>query len=212
VVRRFGGDSVLLLQGDASEKRLKETDLSRHGVIHFAAHAVVDERHPDRSAILLAPGSHEEDGWLQVGEIAALDLDGQLIGLSACQTADGALLRGEGVLNLARAFFQAGARAVVASLWPLRDEEAAWLFDTFYARVVRGHTAAEALRDTQREAIRRGFPAAAWASLVLIGDGSTRPVPGGIGSGRTVERSLWMAGIVIALTIALLVVYTRRRS
>ena len=52
--------------------------------------------------------------------------------LSACSTNTGTVLRGEGVMSLARAFFQAGAHTVVASLWPLRDDEAAIFFDRFY--------------------------------------------------------------------------------
>lgn len=195
ILRSFGGTSELWLDTEASESRLKNTDLREFSVMHFAAHAIVDERDADRSAILLSPDDEQEDGLLRVPEIQALELDGQLVGLSACQTAGGTLLRGEGVLSLARGFFRAGARAVVASLWPLRDDEAAELFESFYARIADGRTVAAALKDAQNEMMQRGSPASAWAGVVAIGDGSITPAPGGIPSSPP-SVHVWVAGIV----------------
>ena len=108
------------------------------GLLHFAAHAVADEERPERSAVLLAPGGAAEDGLLQSREIVDLPLDGRVVVLSACRSAGGSVLRGEGVLSLARAFFQAGSPAVVGSLWPLRDDETATLFESFYRHLARG--------------------------------------------------------------------------
>ena len=170
VVRHLGGASRLLVGAEASELYLKNADLAGTGVLHFAAHAVVDEEHPERAAVLLAPGAASEDGFLQVREIGDLRLSGQLVVLSACQSASGSVLRGEGVLGLARAFFQSGARTVVGSLWPLRDDEAAVLFDLFYRYLASGSSVAEALRRAQEDAVRAGLPAAAWAGLVVLGD------------------------------------------
>lgn len=63
--------------------------------------------YPERSAIFLTPGDAREDGWLQPHEIAALDLRGAVVVLSACDSAEGSLIPGEGPLSLARAFSQA---------------------------------------------------------------------------------------------------------
>ncbi|MGH9335770.1 MAG: CHAT domain-containing protein, partial [Vicinamibacteria bacterium] len=106
VVRRLGGGSDLLLAEAASEHALKQQDLTRYGILHFAVHAVADEENPDRSAVVLSPGNEGEDGLLQVREIGELGLDGRIVVLSACRTASGLTLNGEGVLSLARAFFQ----------------------------------------------------------------------------------------------------------
>jgi hypothetical protein len=178
IERHVGGVDVLL--GDrASEKALKTRDLGTYGIVHFAAHAVADETHPDRSAILLAPGDAVEDGLLQAREIEALPLDGRIVVLSACQTAGGEVLSGEGVLSLARAFFAGGAQAVVGSRWPLRDADAAALFDSFYRHLGQGTSLAHALKAAQDEARAAGRPASAWAGLVLLGNGDLRPFPGG---------------------------------
>src|SRR5262249_55021015 len=145
----------------------------------FAAHAVADDERPERSSVLLAPGSPAEDGLLQVREIADLPLGGRIVVLSACRSAGGSLLRGEGVLSLAPAFFQARAPAVVGSLWPLRDDEGERLFGAFYRHLAGGVSLGTALQAAQREAIAAGQPPAAWSGLVVIGDGDIVPFPGG---------------------------------
>jgi CHAT domain-containing protein len=138
MVRRIGNGSRVLEGSEASERALKEADFSEFGLLHFAAHAVVDDVKPERSAILLSPGAAQEDGMLQIREIVDLELDGRVVILTACRSASGAVLEGEGVVGLARAFFQAGARAVVGSLWPLRDDEAALLVRDFGGELARG--------------------------------------------------------------------------
>jgi CHAT domain-containing protein len=168
-----------LVGARASEKALKDSDLRRYDILHFAAHAIADETRPERSAVLLAPGAATEDGLLQTREISSLDLTDRTVVLSACQTAAGVVLSGEGVLSLARAFFTAGADTVIGSRWPIRDEDAAALFDGFYRHVGQGASLSEALKRAKADAIDGKRPARAWASLVLMGDGGLRPFPGG---------------------------------
>jgi CHAT domain-containing protein len=176
---RYLGDVDALLGARASERALKDRDLDQYDLVHFAVHAIADEARPERSAVLLAPGGRTEDGLLQSREIQTLNLRGKTVVLSACQTASGTVLSGEGVLSLARSFFEAGAQAVIGSRWPIRDEDAAWLFEAFYARLGQGASLSEALKDAKTLAIQGGRPSAAWASLVLLGDGNVRPIPGG---------------------------------
>jgi hypothetical protein len=99
--------------------------------------------------------------------------------LSSCRSASGAVLRGEGVMGIARSFFPAGAHTVVASLWPLRDDDGAALFDRFYVHLGRGRSVAEALRAAQLDRRAAGAPAYAWAGLLVLGDGGLVPLPGG---------------------------------
>ena len=178
-VRRAGRGSRLLLGEAAAESELKALDLRSFGLLHFATHAVVDERHPLRSAVVLAAGAESEDGLLQPRDIVGLDLEGKAVVLSTCQSATGAVLRGEGVVSLARPFLQAGASAVIGSLWPLRDDETARLFDEFYRHLARGASLETALSGAQRALHRAGAPAAAWSGLVLFGRGDWIPQPGG---------------------------------
>jgi CHAT domain-containing protein/tetratricopeptide (TPR) repeat protein len=209
VVRDLGGGSVQRLGADASEVYLKTTPLKQFGVLHFATHAVTDEANPDRSGVLLAPGAANQDGLLQIREIVDLDLQGRVIVLSACSSNTGAMLRGEGVMSLARAFFQAGAHTVVASLWRLRDDEAADFFDRFYRHLGKGRSVAAALQAAQRDMIKEGAPAAAWAGLVVLGDGDLVPLPGGR-KGWYVPLWAWLAGGAVILGI--LGLFAARRS
>jgi CHAT domain-containing protein/tetratricopeptide (TPR) repeat protein len=211
VVRYLAGGSVQRAGADASEAFLKTAPLRQFGILHFATHAVTDEAHPDRSGVLLAPGAGNQDGLLQIREIVDLGLDGRVVVLSACNSNTGALLRGEGVMSLARAFFQAGAHTVVASLWRLRDDEAADFFDRFYRHLGRGAGIAAALQGAQRELMAEGAPAAAWAGLVALGDGDVVPLPGGR---KAREIPGWLAGLAAALLLlgAGLFWHRRRKS
>lgn len=176
-LERHLGDVDALVGSRASERALKDRALRNYEIVHFAAHAVADQTHPERSAVLLSPGAAGEDGLLQAREIAGLDLDGRIVVLSACQTASGPVLGGEGVLSIARAFFEGGAQAVVGSQWPIRDEDAAAMFDTFYRVLADGASLSQALRQAKIEAIDAGRPSAAWAGLVVLGNGAVHPFP-----------------------------------
>ena len=210
VVRALGGGSLRRFGADASEAYLKHASLRRFGVLHFATHAVTDEADPDRSGVLLAPGAAAEDGLLQIREIVGLDLEGRVVVLSACSSNSGALLRGEGVMSLARGFFQAGAHAVVASLWRLRDDEAADFFARFYRHLGRGMSVGAALHAAQAESIARGIPAVAWAGIVALGDGGLVPLPGGRKEGGA--RGWGLAAGALITAAALAVAWRRRRS
>lgn len=74
--------------------------------------------------------------------------------------------------SLARAFFEAGARTVVASRWPLRDDEALQLFSSFYEELERGAKVAAAMREARCRAVAEGLPARAWAGALVLGDGN----------------------------------------
>lgn len=176
IARTLRLDAGQVREGSAaSERFLKETPLESAAVLHLATHAWADAAFPDRSAVFLAPGGATEDGWLQPREIAALDLRGRLVVLSACESADGALLSGEGPLSLARAFFAGGAGGVVATRWPLRDDDAAFLMERFYRSLASGVGAGAALRRARHDAIAAGRSPAAWAGIVLLGDGLRPP-------------------------------------
>ena len=93
-------DARHVLEGRAaSERSLKSIPLGPFGVLHLAVHARADAAFPERSAVFLAAGDEGEDGWLQPREIAALDLRGRLVVLSACESADGALLVRRGAVE-----------------------------------------------------------------------------------------------------------------
>ena len=198
LLRLDAGD---VLEGRAaSERALKQLSFAPFGIVHLAAHARADTAFPERSAVFLTPGDEREDGWLQPREIAQLKLGGRLVVLSACESADGSLLSGEGPLSLARAFFAAGAGAVVATRWPLRDDDAAFVMERFYAGLRDGGHVAAALSRARRDAVAAGLPAGAWAGVTVLGDGFHRPFQ----APPSTTRWPLVAGLTVALALALI--------
>jgi CHAT domain-containing protein len=214
MVSRVGGESRLFEGEEATEHALKTTPLGDYRVLHFAAHALIDEEQPQRSAVVLAPGAAEEDGLVQPREIAELDLEGQTVILSACSSATGTVLDGEGVMGVARAFFQAGAHAVVGSLWPLRDDEAAELVSDISRLLVRGESIGSAVAQAERDWMRSGRPAASWAGLVILGDGDHVPFPGVASSRRGISWTgfFLFALLLLAASTILVRLFRRRRG
>ncbi len=199
--RALGGSGTLRVGGAASEAALGNERLADYRIIHLAAHAVLDEREPRRTAVMLARGEEGDDGRLTVEELLTLDLGGAVVILSACSSAGGELTAGEGVVGLARAALYARASAVVGSLWPLRDDEAARLVVAFARRLGAGDSVGAALADARRESIATGAPVAAWAGLVVVGDPAATPFPGGIASSST-SWGLVFGIVVLALVPA----------
>jgi CHAT domain-containing protein len=192
IARYVSRGSKVYMDAEASESRLKRERLDRYRVLHFATHGLLSLENPGRSALLLAaPAGGKEDGLLQAREISELELSSELVVLSGCETARGRTLSGEGVQSLARAFFLAGARSVVASLWKVRDRAAEDLMTAFYRRLSEGRTKDEALRGAKLELLRRPQTASArdWGSFVLIGEASAR-IPLSPGSVRPRDSDL----------------------
>lgn len=212
VARSCGKDSVVRFGAEAGEGFLKRQDLSRFGVLHLAAHAVADESSPETSAVLLAADAPGEDGRLQVDEISRLHLNGSLVALSSCRSASGAVVGGEGVMSLSRAFFAAGSAAVLGSLWPMRDDDARDFIEIFYDHLNAGETASVAFSAAQRERLHDDAPAEAWAGFVLSGDGNwcLPPAPP---SANPPWRVAGVMGVVLtAVAVLWLRLYKRRTA
>lgn len=168
-----GGDTGLYEDAEATESRLRDAATGGTSILHVGAHALVSTSTPEQSAIMLAPdGTH--DGKLRPSEIAALEQAPAVVVLAGCQSAEGNVMLGDGPLGPARAFAVAGTRTVVASLWPLRDDDAVRFFDAFYSHLDRGETLARALMLTRRQLHADGLPPRAWAGIVAIGDGDVQ--------------------------------------
>lgn len=171
-----GPQSRLLLGRDATESALKREALSNYRVIHMAVHAIADSRYPDRSALVLARDDPPEDGLLQVREINHMHLAADLVTLSACQTGIGPTEGEAGVISLEQAFLNAGAKAVVASLWNVEDQSTTQLMEAFYRHLATSEDKAGALREAKRELLNAipGISPYYWAGFVLVGEGATR--------------------------------------
>jgi len=173
------------LREKATEKYLRETDLTRYRVLHFATHAILSDevKWITQPALVLSLAGTDDtyDGFLQMGEIFNLRLEADLVVLSACETGKGKLHRGEGIVGLTRAFMYAGTPSVVASLWKVNDQSTSLFMEFFYRNLKEGQSKAEALRQAKKQlmqtrvwsdALRKEQSLAApyfWAPFILIG-------------------------------------------
>jgi CHAT domain-containing protein/Tfp pilus assembly protein PilF len=161
---------------DARLDRVLGGELRDFRILHFATHGLLNDEHPELSGIALSQVTADgtpRGAILWAHQIYGLDLPVELVVLSACQTALGKEVRGEGVIGLTRGFMHAGATRVVVSLWNVSDEATAELMTRFYQALLRqGMPAAAALREAQlslREERRWSSPYH-WAGFVLQGD------------------------------------------
>ena len=173
--RGFGQRATVYLGADATEARAKSIPKTRY--LHFATHGLLDARSPLDSALALTVPAQvragDENGLLQAWEIfEQVRIDADLVTLSACETALGNDVAGEGLIGLTRAFHYAGARTVLATLWQVADESTSTLMSRFYAHLRAGRSKDDALRRAQIEAISRPATAAPfhWAAFTLSGD------------------------------------------
>ncbi len=160
----------VLTSAEATADRFMR-DCPRYDVIHFCGHA---RREVGGAALLFAASQGSRNTSLSSYEIAAQHLDRtRLVILAACGTASGDEERLDGIPTLARAFLNAGAPSVVASLWPVDDEEVAAISLEFHRALRRSSDPAAALREAQRSMfagpkVRWRHPAA-WAGIELLG-------------------------------------------
>ncbi len=156
----------LLVGRRATVERWLAMDPGRYRYLHFAAHAQVSDRRPASTRLVLA-GSH-----LDLPAIRRLNLQADLVTLSACETGLGRRIRGEGIIGLPYAFLAAGARATLVTLWRVADRSTADFMKEFYQEVHDGRAPAEALLNVRRRWISAGGLAAhpsRWAPFILVG-------------------------------------------
>ncbi|MBN1570729.1 MAG: CHAT domain-containing protein [Acidobacteria bacterium] len=169
-------DTMTLLGEGVGESAIKSLLLKDYDIFHFAVHGVSDPNFPDRSALLFGPQIDEmDDGIFQAWEISRLRLKTDLVVLSACDTATGKVLEQEGISNLVKAFLWAGARSVVASIWPMEDRSTAELMSRFYSYLAKGMDKGSALRQAKLDFIKEYKGNALpkhWAGMLMIGESS----------------------------------------
>ena len=151
-------------------------DATQYRMLHFATHAILDNDIPELSSIVLSQfdeNGNAQDGRLYAFDISDLKLRSDTVVLSACQTAYGRQVRGEGLQSMTRAFMAAGARNVIASLWSVPDDATAELMERFYyKKLVDKRSAVEALQAAQEsmQASVRWSNPFYWAGFIVQGD------------------------------------------
>jgi len=199
---------------EASRATVMKADLSDYRIVHFATHGLLNNEHPELSGIVLSlfdEKGQPQDGFLRLHDIYNLKLPVDLVVLSACNTALGKDVRGEGLIGLTRGFMYAGASSVVASLWKVDDEATAELMGLFYGYMLRdGLSPAAALRKAQvtMSQQKRWQSPYYWAGFVIQGQyiqnerTSRFPIP---------LLALWLFGAAVISAAAFYVLKRRRK-
>jgi CHAT domain-containing protein len=148
----------IFIKTAATESRVK-AEAAQAKVLHLAVHGQIDQTNPFESALLFAPETGD-DGRLTVTEILRMNLPGSLVVLSSCDTSNGQVLSGEGLLSLSWAFLASGSQSVVAAQWAVEEKATADLMVNFHRAVLADakNEAASALRAAQTEALKRPAP------------------------------------------------------
>ncbi|MEW5975599.1 MAG: CHAT domain-containing protein [Acidobacteriota bacterium] len=170
------GKSLKAVDFAASRTTATSSEMGRYRVVHIATHSLLNNQHPDLSGVVLSlvdAAGLPQDGFLRLHEIYNLKLGAELVVLSACQTALGREIKGEGLIGLTRGFMYAGSPRVVASLWNVDDRATAELMKRFYAGLMHGgQRPAAALRAAQvsmwKE--RRWQSPYYWAAFMMQGE------------------------------------------
>ncbi|HLK66817.1 MAG TPA: CHAT domain-containing tetratricopeptide repeat protein [Bryobacteraceae bacterium] len=180
VARLYDAGKALTLSGDAAARRGWKTDAARYGILHFAAHAELNSANPMYSYLQFTSEPGAGDGILEAREIVNLDLHAQVAILSACETARGQPLYGEGQLGMSWAFLLAGVPTTVVSQWKVDSGSTAALMPVFHRflkpaldQEKSGLGRANALRQAALAVMRSPghLHPFYWAGFVVVGNG-----------------------------------------
>lgn len=202
------GTTIVAKGFDASREMAMSSEFAEYQIVHFATHGLIDTEHPQLSGIvlsLLSPTGETKNGVLQLHDIYNLKLSANLVILSACDTARGKDIQGEGLIGLTRGFMHGGAKSVVASLWKVDDRATSVLMGYFYhAMLQEGMPPAAALRFA-KESMRRQTSWSApyfWAGFGLQGE-YREPI-------KVSHKSSIPAGVLVVASVLMLGLIARK--
>lgn len=167
----IGGD--LFLDHDASKENFIN-NCNDYNILHLATHGVSNEQDGEFSYLAFSKKEEDENrGLLYARDIYNLELNADLVVLSACETALGELQPGEGIISLARAFTYAGAKSTITTLWQVNDATASRLMKEFYDELKKGVPTNDALRNTKLAYLNNNPEAMVhpyyWSTFIPIG-------------------------------------------
>jgi len=165
----------VLLDVFATEARVRHSNLGQYRYLFFGTHGFLADNlsgvQEPTLVLTQVENKAPDNGFLTFSKVLQLKLDADLVTLAACMTGVGQVMQGEGVLNFARAFQQAGSRSVMVALWNIPVEESLKFYNTFYKALKEGKPKIEALKSA-RQAVRakEGHPYF-WSGIILHGEG-----------------------------------------
>lgn len=176
-IGKFAPEQTFLALGaDASRQKFLRGDFNSYRILHFATHGFLNQQNPELSSLILSLYDDEgnaQNGFLRVIDLYSIRVNADLVVLSACQTALGKDIDGEGIVGLTRGFMYAGASGIVSSLWRVEDAATAELMKRFYRAMLKeNQTPSAALRTAQNEMRRipRFRNPRHWSGFTLNGE------------------------------------------
>ena len=165
----------VLLDVFATETKVRQSNLGQYRYLFFGTHGFLADKlagvQEPTLVLTQVENKAPDNGFLTFSKVVQLKLDADLVTLAACMTGVGQLMQGEGVLNFARAFQQAGSRSVMVSLWNIPVDESMQFYTAFYKALKEGKPKLEALK-VARQVVRAKEPHPYfWAGLILHGEG-----------------------------------------
>ncbi|PID93284.1 MAG: hypothetical protein CSA95_08515 [Bacteroidetes bacterium] len=206
ICKIYGGKAII--GDDATEDSFKSISQD-YQIIHLAMHTLINPQQPSFSKLVFAPPhtDAQEDGVLFTDELFHLSLKADMAVLSACQTGDGTIHEGEGILSLARGFFYAGISSVVMTLWPVDDGSSPVIMEAFYRYLRKGYTKEQALQRAKLDLLKHNDPVSShpkyWAGYVTIGNQA--PL-------RRGPQSCYMIGLIGVLILGRLFQYIKSHA
>lgn len=178
-IAKMYSNKKLLTESDATKDAFLSL-FGQYSIVHFAGHALMDNKSPLYSKLIMAADKNNSDKDKNTSSaLNAYELYGKnfshtkLVVLAACKTATGKNIRGEGLASLARPFLAAGVPTVIASLWNANDQSSKKLFLAFHERLIAGDSPSIALRAAQLRLINNDISYLAhpkmWACFVSLG-------------------------------------------
>lgn len=175
-VRNIGkllGSSTIFLNADATKATFLK-NAPNYGILHLAMHGAIDERNPLNSGLIFSKSADSASNYLTGYDLFGQQLTAGLAVLSACNTGNGELRRGEGVMSLARAFAFAGCPSTVMSLWSIPDESTSQVMLNFYTYLKDGESKDIALQKAKLDYLKNCPPQYSipnyWGATVVIGN------------------------------------------
>ncbi|AUC83608.1 CHAT domain-containing protein [Lacinutrix sp. Bg11-31] len=202
ILNYFTGKSLI---NNQSTLENFNTESNKYGILHFATHAVLNDETPEYSYLAFQPNK-ANNNLLYVSDLYNLNLNSNLVTLSACESGIGSLKRGEGFLSLARGFYFSGAASISSTLWKINDASSLNIMDSFYKNLSKKETKNSALQKAQLAFLNTNRQNALvhpyyWSGFVISGNTSVL---------NTTNYWLWIGLTVVLLLLLLL--YIKRKN
>ena len=197
------------MKSKATEERFKEI-ASQYDILHLATHGIINNDYPMFSKLIFTTSKDSvNEGFLNTYEIYNMQINAPLVVLSACNSGFGKLHKGEGIISLSRAFFIAGTKSTVITLWPIADNASSKLMGNFYTNLAANQNIGDALYHAKLKYLEQcdemGAHPNFWAGYIMVGNNALTFEP------SKPKTTYYILGIIGLLIVVILITYKNRK-